>query len=162
MEQKINQLIESIEEAFTDVKLGDGVSWREADVIDSYGSIEERKLARDQDVKDNWRKIPDSLIGDLKYQCVLPSLDAKGLRFYLAPCMIFTLKYYKESPSLITHSIIYSLTHEATVNELESILSPKQKACVINFLELSLQIGEDYFDLFNTETNLKNYWIEKI
>ncbi len=162
MEQKINHLIKLTEEAFSGVTLGDGVSWREADVIDAFGSIEERKLARNQDEKDNWRKVPDSLIGDLKYQCVLPFSDAIGLRFYLAPCMIFTLKYYKESPSLITHSIIYSLTNKLTVNELQSVLSPKQKECVIHFLEFCLQKGEDYLDLFNTETNLKNYWIEKI
>lgn len=36
-------LINEIEIAFANVKLEDGVSWREADVIDDHGSEEERK-----------------------------------------------------------------------------------------------------------------------
>lgn len=160
MDEKISELIALIKDAFFAVTLANGISWSEAKVIDEYGSLQERKSARDNDEKNNWNEIPLGLIGDMKYQDVLPFLDARGLTFYLPACMIFTLKNYNKSKSLITHSVIYTLTRPTTVNELQGILNQKQKSCIIKFLSLCLEIGDKYFDLYETEEKLQKYWIE--
>lgn len=160
IDEKIDAVAARIEHAFTGVQLGTGVSWREADVLDSYGSARERTAARELDEKEDWRRIPHSLIGALKYQSVLPFLNAGGFKFYLAPCMIFALKNYRTSNSLISDSILYSLTSASTAKELQAILDPEQKQCVIDFLSLCLEIGDDHFDLHKVEDRLQKYWIE--
>lgn len=151
-------LVELIKKTFSGVKLETGISWQEAAVLDNHGSLEERKIAREKDEQNDWTQIPSSLIGDLKYQDVLPFLDSAGLKFYLPACMIYTIKNYKTTDSLITHSIIYSLTREETAIELKNNLSPSQKDCVIKFLLLCLEIGDDYFDLHKVEKRLQQYW----
>ncbi|TAL57670.1 MAG: hypothetical protein EPN85_13500 [Bacteroidetes bacterium] len=51
LENKITDLIQLIESSFSDVKLENGISWREAEIVDSYGSEEERNIARNKDEK---------------------------------------------------------------------------------------------------------------
>jgi hypothetical protein len=160
LETKIKQLIDEIHQAFAGVELGNGVSWREADVLDDYGSMDERKQARNLDEKKDWTLVPDELIGDLKYQSVLPFLDIQGLRYYLPPCMIFALKHYATSSSIIIHSTIYRLTDQTNVMALKEILTVHQKQCIIRFLMLCIEIGEDYFDLHKVENRLQKYWME--
>lgn len=160
LETKIQQLIQEIHLAFAGVELGDGVSWREADVLDDYGSPDERNQARNQDEKKDWTRVPDELIGDLQYQSVLPFLDKWGLRFYIPACMIFALKNYATSSSLIVHSIVYRLTDQTNVVALKEILTVQQQQCIIQFLMLCIEIGEDYFDLHKVEHRLQKYWME--
>lgn len=162
LEQKIHQLIASITEAFKGVQLGEGVSWHEADVLDNYGSLDERRIARAQDEKKDWTKIPDTIIGDLKLQSVMPFLDMVGLKFYLAPCMIFSLKNYKTSNSIIIHSLIYTLTNKENAGQLQKIITVEQKDCIIDFLFLCLEIGEDYFDLSRVEEKMEKYWLNEL
>ena len=56
---QIDNAIKQIVEAFGNVPLGGGVSLREADVIDDYGSDEERAAARAHDELDDWQRVPD-------------------------------------------------------------------------------------------------------
>ncbi len=160
LDKKIPELIKETMEAFSGVTLENGVSWREANVLDAYGTMEERKVARDKDEKNDWTRIPVALIGDLKYQSVMPFLDPVGLKFYLPACMIYTLKNYKESQSLIIHSIIYTLTSKTTAYELQEILDQRQRSCIVKFLHLCLEIGEKYFDLHKAEIRIQKYWSE--
>lgn len=127
-------LILEIESAFSGVNLGSGTSWREAQLIDDYGSYEERKMARSKDETEDWQKIPLALIGDLKYQSVLSFLDVAGLKYYLPICLIYFLKEGEKSDSAITASLISTLTDEKRVAELISHLSNRQKECVNSFL----------------------------
>jgi hypothetical protein len=160
LEAQIHHLSEVIHQAFAGVTLGSGVSWREADVIDDYGTPDQRKLARNQDEKHNWSKVPDSLVGDLKYQSVLAFLDVEGLRFYLPVCMIYALKNYQTSQSLIVDSIVYRLTSQSDAEALKEVLTNDQKQCVIRFLDLCLKIGDDYFDVYKVESRLQKYWMQ--
>ncbi|MEL7118806.1 MAG: DUF6714 family protein [Bacteroidota bacterium] len=160
MEKKIEVLIQSIHKAFAGVRLGRGVSWREADVLDSYGSNEERKLARAKDEQRDWSKIPFSLIGAMQYQNVLPFLDTAGLKFYLPICMIYVLSNYKESQSLISDSLMYTLARASTINELKKALNESQISCVIDFLNICMEIGDDYLDIKDLPMALKSHWVE--
>lgn len=132
--QTKNSLILEIEDAFSGVRLGEGVSWREALVIDDYGSDEERKTARSQDEKEDWKKVPLELIGDLRYQSSLSFLDGAGLKYYLPICMIYVLEKGDTSDSAIDASLLHTLTNEEIAIELIDHLTDQQQACVRSFL----------------------------
>jgi hypothetical protein len=83
--KKVNEkamlLILKLQEAFRDVKLGNGVGLYEALEIDSYSRDEMREKARERDEKDNWERLgPNELRGTL---VALGYLDPEGMRFYL-------------------------------------------------------------------------------
>lgn len=158
MPQTIQTLIDEIHLAFKGVKLGNGISWREAAVLDDYGTIAQRQAARALDESEDWTAIPFSFISDLKYQDVMPFIDATGLRFYLPAYMIYILKEYKHSNSLIVHSTIYTLTRKSTVLELKVILNEAQQQAIIHFLECCLILGDDYLDLHKVAERLEAYW----
>jgi hypothetical protein len=74
-------LLDLIRTAFQEVALDGGVTLREADVIDSYGSPEERAAARALDFKGAWWAIPvDDLV---RYTSVFIFMDDRGIRYYL-------------------------------------------------------------------------------
>lgn len=81
MNEKAMLLILKLQEAFRDVKLGNGVGLYEALEIDSYSRDEMREKARERDEKDNWERLgPNELRGTL---VALGYLDPEGMRFYL-------------------------------------------------------------------------------
>ena len=93
----IDNAIRAIEEAFSGVCLGDGISLREVDVIDDYGSEAERAAARALDETEDWRNLPDDLIE--KSPDVLCFMDEAGLRFHLPAYMRFALRRCNDSES---------------------------------------------------------------
>lgn len=155
----IESLIKRITIAFEGQQLGNGVSWREANVLDDYGTQAERDEARALDEKNDWTKIPDTLIEDLRYQCVMPFVDTKGLCYYLPVIMIYSLKKYKTSQSLIIDSLFYSLRRKKVAFDLKKELNASQIQCAIDFIQICLTIGDDYFDLDKVEESLEKYWL---
>src|SRR5688572_15704193 len=130
MSDNAQLVIERIERAFLGVRLDDGVSLREADVIDNYGSEAERKKARDQDELEDWQRIPEDLISH-HYWC-LSFFDAKGMRFHLPAYMRFALRHYKDSASASIDSTIYTLGYD---DDRYSLLTPPQRVAVRQFLK---------------------------
>lgn len=126
-----NVLIE-IEQAFEGVTLGDGISLREAEVLDDNGSAEERAEARARDETQVWRKIPDEVIETSAD--VLCFMDPAGLRFHLPPYMHFALRRCEDSDSLGTESAIYRLTDSECIEMLRQVLTPRQIGVVLAFL----------------------------
>lgn len=162
MEHKSKEvLIAEIKSAFAGIRLGNGISWREADVIDDYGSKEQRKLARMQDEKEDWTKIPLALIGDLRYQAVLSFLDVAGLKYYLPICMIYFLEKGDESGSAIVDSIIFTLTDEKRIKALTAQLNNAQLECVKSFLLMDLASGGFFRDSENVKQLINDYWSGK-
>ena len=159
MEQTKDELISSIEAAFSGVKLGSGVSWREADVIDDYGSRSEREAARAQDEKEDWTKIPFDLIGDLRYQAVLSFMDDEGLKFHLPACLIYFLKESNESDSAIIDSTLFTLMDERRIKNLKPLLDQAQQSCIINFLKWANdQEPHNSFIKKRLVKAIKEYW----
>ena len=133
-------VIDQIERAFSNVTLEAGVSLHEADVIDGYGSDDERKKARAGDEKEDWQHISEEDIA--RYQHVLCFMDAEGLRFHWPAWMVFTLRRYKTSDSLSTDSIIYSICRSAADYNTRALLSEEQRNAIIGFLEACLDLGD--------------------
>ena len=137
-------VIDQIERAFSNVTLEAGVSLHEADVIDDYGSDDERKKARAGDEKEDWQHISEEDIA--RYQHVLCFMDAEGLRFHWPAWMVFTLRRYKTSDSLSTDSVIYSICRSAADHNTRALLSEEQRNAIIGFLEACLDLG-DWLDV---------------
>jgi hypothetical protein len=107
MSDNLHRIITAIEDAFRGVQLEDGISLREAIALDHYGTEEERRQARVQDERDDWRRIPDETIA--RYSASMAFLDAKGMRFYLPAFMRFALRNYQQSDSPSIDYTIYTL-----------------------------------------------------
>ena len=142
---QIENAIAEIETAFAGVQLGEGISLREADVIDDYGTDEERLAARAQDEVSDWRKISDELIEQHSY--ALCFMDPKGLRFHLPAHMRFTLRRYRDFESLSSDASISALCRSDCIIDLPPILTDLQLQAIRTFLTACLGIGEDYLDV---------------
>lgn len=128
----IENAIRAIEEAFAGVRLDDGISLREADIIDDYGSEAERAAARSQDETEDWRNVPDELIE--KHPDVLCFMDEAGLRFHLPAYMRFALRRYEDSESRSTDSAVFRLCDPVIIDQLRGCLTSAQIDAILNFL----------------------------
>lgn len=162
------ELILKVKNAFKNVKLNNGISWKEARVIDSHGNQEERKLARLSDEKDNWENISISLITDSTYQDNLAFLDIEGFLFYLPICIISSIKEYsifekgsKPSQTLIYDSLLLYLTNKEKVDELQKYLNSIQIECVSDYLQFCLHTKVEFFDTHMLVEKINKYWLYK-
>jgi hypothetical protein len=101
-----DELIAEIERAFADVTREDGVTLHEADVIDDYGSMAQRKKARQLDTDTRWQDVPDDLIE--RSPSILSFLDPIGLRYYAPAYMRWSLRYLNRSESCSIDFTIYT------------------------------------------------------
>lgn len=147
----VNQIVN----AFAEVSLGNGVSLREADVIDDYGSANERAAARKHDEHHDWQRIPDEDIEN--HSSVLCFMDDEGLRFHLPAYMRFTLRRYRESESISTDSTIYRLCDPDCIKQLSAYLTSQQIDAIKTFLNTCLEIGDDWLDVSNVPLALRHW-----
>jgi hypothetical protein len=101
-----DEIIAEITEAFGGVLRG-RTTLHEADVIDEYGSEEERRAARARDTEQRWQDVPDSDIES--YSSVLSFLCPESFRYYVAAYMVWSLRYYRISDSASSDFTIYAL-----------------------------------------------------
>ena len=156
MSNNVQLVIERIERAFSGIRLGAGVSLREADVIDNHGRDAERKPARAQDEVEDWRLIPEDLIS--RYPSCLSFLDAEGMRFHLPAYMRFALRNYKDSASASIDFTIYALGYE---DDRFGLLTAPQRAAVRHFLKFMAFNGGHFVDGNSAERALEDVWTEE-
>lgn len=75
-------LRQQMRDAFGEVVLGEGTSLGEADVIDDYGSSEERAQAREKDFQGPWWEYPRDQLR--MYTSVFCFMDSAGYTYHLA------------------------------------------------------------------------------
>lgn len=152
---RIDQTVKQIEDAFADVSLGNGVSLNEAEVIDDYGTDDQRAAARERDELHDWQRIPDE---DIEHHpSVLCFMDDEGLRFHLPAYMRFTLRRYRESESLSTDSTIYRLSDPGCIERLLVYLTDQQIDATRSFLDMCLEIGDDCLDISQVPLALRQW-----
>jgi len=83
-------LIEEIIAAFDGVSREGGVSMSEAEVIDDYGSDEERTAARLSDTDTRWQDVTDEQLGS---NWPLSFFDPIGFRYYIPAYMIYYIRW---------------------------------------------------------------------
>jgi hypothetical protein len=165
VDQTQRRLLTEIERAFAAVQLGDGVSLHETEIIDGYGSAEERQAARAPDEKSDWRKVIDDL--DLTRHfgvgyAGLCFLDGAGVRFYLPACLSRAVRDHEDEHTAdMVASLLFLLTStdEYTLGRL-AILNNEQRACVrevLIYLRGVLESGDGALD-----RAIDGYWIQRI
>ncbi len=145
VEESIDNAVAQILRAFGDVSLGTGVSLREADVIDDYGTDDERAAARGLDELDDWERISDAEIE--QHPSALCFMDAAGLRFHLPAYMRFTLRRFRESDSMSTDATIYRLCDPEEIERLRACLTHEQINAIRVFLSTCLNVGDEWLDV---------------
>jgi len=153
MSDNAQLVIEQIERAFSGVRLGAGVSLREADVIDDYGTSAERKKARAQDELEDWKRIPEELVS--RYYSCLSFFDAEGMRFHLPAYMRFALRHYKNSDSASIDSTIFTLGYG---DDRFSLLTAPQRVAVRHFLKFMAFNGGHYVSSDHARRALEDVW----
>lgn len=147
--------VKQIVDAFTEVSLGNGVSLREADVIDHYGTDHERADARKQDELQDWQRIPDEDIEN--HSSVLCFMDDEGLRFHLPAYMRFTLRRYRESESWSTGSSLRLLCDPDCIKQLLAYLTGQQFDAIKTFLNTCLEIGDEWLNISKVQLALRHW-----
>lgn len=144
-------VVQQIEAAFAGVLLGDGVSLREADVIDNFGSPAQRRAARKQDELTDWRCIPDADLA--RYDWCLSFFDAQGLRFHLPAYLRFALRNYRTSSSASINGVIFRLRHD---RDLE-LLNAAQRSAVRHFLKFMAHNTGNWVDSAAAKQALEHF-----
>ena len=85
-------LLAEIHEAFPGGSRQGGVSWSEADVIDDYGSPDQRAAARARDRDTRWQDLVDDPNWNPSDGGHWSFLDAIGFRYYLPAAMVLAVR----------------------------------------------------------------------
>jgi hypothetical protein len=129
-----------IREAFKGVTRQGGVSWSEAEVIDDYGSEDERAEARAKDTDKDWAELADDEkwdpgpgMGGWSF------LDAIGFRYYLPAAMIRALTGGEDTFSVFTMDSILHVTAQDTYRLAQTrLLDEPQRRCIARFVRFML------------------------
>lgn len=124
-------VIYQITNAFSNVKLGDGIGLWEAQAIDDYESKEEQKKARLKDEKEDWKKIPIKTL--IRCDSSLSFFDADGMRFHLPA---YILSSMNDSSMIVP---IFHLTYLSSYSKEQlSSLNNKQRKAIRTYLKWCL------------------------
>jgi len=161
VDPEAESIIGDIREAFLGVRRGE-ITLHEAEVLDDYGSDEERKEARKIDTDGRWERVPDSHLEECT--TALCHVDAESWRYYIAPYMIWSLRYFRTNCPDASHVTIFSLSPSHRNEELREyameryrLLNEKQARCVCRFLRYMARDGGIVGDRHANQA-LRNYW----
>jgi hypothetical protein len=130
-----SEILSLIEGSFAGVTRIGGVSWRETNVIDDYGSEEERLAARLQDKDECWQdvvKAPPWLEAWGSFSFI----DPIGFRYYLPAAMTVAIvnRELTYEIGLEFHLTLPRLALRSFTLEKWSLLNDAQRVCVARFL----------------------------
>ena len=160
MDERPQRLLDQIDAAFEGVELGDGVSLHETQVIDDYGTDEQRLAARTPDEKLDWHKLIDDpemtrlfRIGGLCF------IDSEGLRFYLPACLSRGVRDPVGRGGFET-GVEFQLT-DLSAHSLErlAVLSDAQRLCVRDVL-IYFRDSRDWDDP-ELDQAIAGYWSQR-
>lgn len=130
----IEAVIDTIEQAFADVRLESGTTIHEADLEGAYSDERVRLNARAKDAETDWRDVPDWKIE--KFHAALSFFDTVAWRFYIPAYMCWTLKNWRTSRSQTINSTIWCFEPSTGERELKlyRALTDAQGHAVFAFL----------------------------
>jgi len=149
-------LIEEITAAFRHVERGNGTTLHEARAMDDYRSVEEQREARALDTDLHWWEIPKRKLEELND--AFGFLDAEGLRYYLAPFLIYSLEY-PESDWPVGDSAAFSLARRDRIPDF-AILCEAQSKMIARYLHFVSVVNrmEGGIIAESADEALQNYW----
>jgi hypothetical protein len=143
---RIDEIIDQITVAFAGVELGDGIGLFEANGIDDYASIDERRELRSKDEKDDWRRISAEVLGSCYSSPYF--FDPKGFVFHLPAFLIAELNDH------YSYGFIDRLIHsDRHPDGWPKLLTSLQREAIISALLLVAEHPNyaDKRDMINTE-----------
>ena len=154
-------IIEAIRAAFAGVPRG-AITLHEAEVIDDYGSTEERQEARRLDSEASWEEVPDEALESCT--SALCHLDPKSWRYYIPAYMIWSLRHFRESESIVSDFTIYTFNPYLDDPGLREYVAPRfrlldgpQSRAVCRYLRY-MAANEDHADTRMANLALEGYW----
>ena len=166
-----DNLIVEIKAIFKNVTRENGTSIREADVIDDYGTTQERDQARRLDTDTHWSEVDIELL-DPGCSC-LCFMDAIGYRYHLPAYMVYTLKngygqVFNEPfvDSNIFEFFIYGLDLSDRTPELlenaknkHSLFTHEERTCIARFLAFDAEL-ETHYECNTSLQALESEWAQ--
>lgn len=159
------ELIDLIHEAFNGVTRAGGVSLHETEVIDDYGTDEERAEARKKDRDSKWQAVPHGHLAEICGVGGICFFDVIGWKYYLPAYMTWYLLEGHRSDSFAASQVFYTLQPSpgdlaSYSNERYQSLNTRQTIAVKSFLEFvaskdSGLSGDDHED---AQVALDSYW----
>jgi hypothetical protein len=161
----------AIRSAFADVRLGSGVSLRQAQAIDEsiFGmDVPNFGALLRSEVTDDWTHVPEE---ELVRDCIA-HLDADGLRYYLPALMLWLLDHYDDDDRLFRDGA--DMTMIGTIGALAPSaqfaashwrifdgFTVEQRKAIASYLEsLPLHVDLDYRDATDVARSLDQYWAQ--
>ena len=134
LSREFNSSLAAIAEAFSNVKLGDGIGMLEADGIDNYVGPEDRASRRERDERRRWQSISSTEL-NANY-CSFWFCDAKGGLFLLPAFLLADLR--DEYDFNFVGSVVRSITVRRCTPLPAWIdkLNEKQRSALCNVFEL--------------------------
>lgn len=127
-------LLAEIYEAFPGGSRQGGVSWSEADVIDDYGTAEERAAARAKDRDSRWQDLLDDPNWNPEAGGRWSFLDAVGFRYYLPAAMVRAVRQGWDS-GVLFHLRLPEGDLRGYTQSQWTLLNLPQRLCVKRFLQ---------------------------
>jgi hypothetical protein len=122
MTMNAESVVQSIREAFADVRKGSGIGLREAIAIDDWATPEEQARARAKDTEEHWWNLVEDAEEDL--QTALTFTDREGFKFLLPAAMCSELdESYDGYLSAYFHLVLRA--HPPTSNSYASTAGPQ-------------------------------------
>jgi hypothetical protein len=152
---RASQLVKDIREAFADVERGAGTTLSEARAMDDYRPLEDQKKARELDTDVRWWEIPKAKIEKL-YDAFC-FLDAEGMRYYIAPFLIYDLKYPESD--LPVGDCVVSQLEQTDIADSFAIFDPAQSTVIARYLQARAEdIETDTVYAKEAAKALRQYW----
>ena len=138
--------------AFAGVRLDGGVSLIEAEYADDYDVAPDHLIELEE--KDDWTKIINDRL--CEFTVTFCFTDYRGFRFYIAPYMIWTLRNFRTSDSIITDFTIYAIETDRYMfvdHPFSEVFTLEQVRCMHDFLLFACE-NEERFDADVARRNL--------
>ena len=155
---KREEIEAAFKRSFAGVTLGDGVSLRQAQSIDTYGEIPPDDRDPEANIIDDWQRIP---FRELERNCIA-HLDAEGWRYYLPAFALALLDRYDpgELWTIGTLSSLYPKQQDSERDTYQySLLNLEQKQTIALYLKhLPSLVNLDKEDVKICQRSQQNYW----
>ncbi len=128
----IQSAIAAIEAAFADVRLGSGVSIRQADAIDNYDGEEEQALARELDEHEDWNASPRKSSTIRHRPCV--SWMSRASCFSCQPACVLRCVTTTMSPNCSADAAYNRVTDPGFIRSYKPRMTEQQQEAIVLFL----------------------------
>lgn len=144
----VKRVLFSVREAFAEVELGGGTGHLEADVIDLYGSEEQRRAARASDFRGPWWALPATVLR--VDGSVFSFLDEQGFLYHLPAYLTAGLTEHagrglegRWEPGALAWTVLEVLLFRHAHQRPLPAFTPAQRRALLDFLDLMAHSAPD-------------------